>query len=59
MQRAAQLAEPAARKSGDEQYRFSIELHMYDLRHTAAALLSVACVPLEVARERMGIVRYA
>ena len=54
LQRAAALAEKAAHKAGDTQYRFPTDLRMYDLRHTANALLSYIGVPLEVARERMG-----
>jgi integrase len=33
---------------------FPTDLRIYDLRHTACALLSYSGVPLEVARERMG-----
>lgn len=54
LEKAAVLAEADARAVGDSKYRFPVDLRMYDMRHTANALMGLAGVPLEVARERMG-----
>jgi integrase len=52
--RAAEEAEKAVREAGDTQYRFPRELRIYELRHTANALMGLAGVPMEIARDRMG-----
>jgi len=54
LEKAAVEAEKAAQAAGDRAYRFPADLRMYDLRHTANALMGLIGVPIEVARERMG-----
>ena len=54
LEKAAALAEKDARDAGDPTYRFPTDLRMYDMRHTANALMGLAGIALEVARERMG-----
>lgn len=54
LEKAAALAEKDAREAGDALYRFPTDLRMYDMRHTANALMGLAGIALEVARERMG-----
>jgi integrase len=54
LEKAAALAEKDARDAGDSLYHFPTDLRMYDMRHTANALMGYAGVALEVARERMG-----
>jgi len=54
LDKAAALAEKHAREAGDPAYRFPVDLRMYNMRHTANALMGYAGIALEVARERMG-----
>jgi integrase len=54
LEKAAELAEKDARDAGDPTYRFPTDLRMYDMRHTSNALMGLAGITLEVARERMG-----
>ncbi|MGP8100342.1 MAG: hypothetical protein ACLQHL_06185, partial [Candidatus Cybelea sp.] len=54
LEKAAALAEKDARDAGDSLYHFPTDLRMYDMRHTANALMGYAGIALEVARERMG-----
>ena len=54
LEKTAETAQKDARAAGDPLYRFPTDLRMYDMRHTANALMGLAGIALEVARERMG-----
>jgi integrase len=49
-----QVLERAADLAAKKKQSFPVDLRIYELRHTANALMGLAGVPLEVARDRMG-----